>query len=117
MYFETKVFRSSCSFFFFLLLSSSSAQHYLECDSWEENPAQFFCKMCESHLCEQRKSEHGKKKISRNHEIVSLTSNNEDMLDIMSCADHTKKKIECFCNQCSELVCTDCIINLTMVIR
>lgn len=66
--------------------------------------------MCEGHLCEQCKSEHGKKKITRSHEIVSLTSNNEDMLDIMNCADHTKKKIECFCNQCSELVCTDCII-------
>lgn len=91
-------------------LSSSTAQHYLECDSCEENPAQFFCKMCEGYLCEQCKSEHGKKKITRNHEIVSLTSNNEDMLDIMNCADHTKKKIECFCNQCSELVCTDCII-------
>lgn len=38
--------------------SSSTAQHYLECDSCEENPAQYFCKMCAGYLCEQCKSEH-----------------------------------------------------------
>lgn len=90
--------------------SSLTAQHYLECDSCEENSVQYFCKMCAGHLCEQCKSEHGKKKITRNHEIISFTSNNEDMLDILYCADHTKKKLECYCNQCSEPVCTDCII-------
>lgn len=90
--------------------SLSAAQNYLECDSCEGHPAQYFCKMCAGHLCVWCKSKHGYKKITRNHEIVSLTSNNEDMLDILYCADHTKKKLECYCIQCSEPVCTDCII-------
>lgn len=90
--------------------SSSTAQHYLECDSCEENPSQYFCKMCAGYLCEQCKSEHEKKKITRNHEIVSLTSNNEDMLDFLYCTVHTQKKLECFCNQCREPVCTNCIL-------
>lgn len=90
--------------------TSSFAQHYLECDSCEENPAQYFCKMCAGHLCEPCKSEHGKKKITRNHDIVSMTSNNEDMLDLLSCTRHTKKKLECYCNRCREPVCTECII-------
>lgn len=42
--------------------SSSTAQHYLEHDSCEENPAQYFCKMCTGYLWEQCKSEHEKKK-------------------------------------------------------
>lgn len=61
--------------------TSSSAQHYLECDNCEENPAQYFCKMCAGHLCETCKSDHGKRKITRNHEIVSMTSNNENLVE------------------------------------
>lgn len=90
--------------------TSSFAQHYLECDSCEENPAQYFCKMCAGHLCEPCKCEHGKKKITRNHEIVSLTSKNEDMVDQLNCTRHTKKKLECYCNRCREPICTECII-------
>lgn len=51
-----------------------------------------------------------RKKITHNHEIVSLTSNNGDMLDILYCTEHTKKKLECFCNQCRGPVCTNCIL-------
>lgn len=90
--------------------TSSYAQHYLECYNCEENPAQFLCKMCQGYLCEPCKREHGKKKITRNHEIVSLTSNNEDMVDLLYCTRHTKKKLECYCNRCKKPVCTDCII-------
>lgn len=90
--------------------TSSSAQHYLECDNCEENPAQYFCKMCAGHLCETCKSDHGKRKITRNHEIVSMTSNNENLVDLMYCSTHTNKKLECYCNLCKEPVCTDCII-------
>lgn len=66
--------------------------------------------MCQGYLCEPCKREHGKKKITRNHEIVSLTSNNEDMVDLLYCTRHTKKKLECYCNRCKKPVCTDCII-------
>lgn len=50
------------------------------------------------------------KQISADHEILSLTSNNEEMVDTLYCTDHTKKKLDCYCNQCSKPVCTDCII-------
>lgn len=90
--------------------ASASAQHYLECDECEENPAKFLCKTCEGHLCELRKIKHEKRKITRNHEILSLHSKNEDLLDLISCPKHTKKKLECYCTPCSEPVCTDCIM-------
>lgn len=88
----------------------SSAQHFLECDNCEEHPAKFLCKTCPGHLCENCKTEHEKKKMTRSHEIVSLISNNEDMVYFLYCTQHTKKKLECYCNRCKEPVCTDCII-------
>lgn len=90
--------------------ASTSAQHYLECDNCEENPAKFLCKVCAGHLCEPCKIKHKQKKITRNHVILPLTSQNEDMLDLLFCPDHTKKKFECFCDSCKEPVCTECII-------
>lgn len=90
--------------------ASTSAQHYLDGDNCEENPATFLCKACEGRLCEPCKINHEKKKITRNHEILPLTSKNEEMLDILLCPNHAKKKLECYCTRCSEAVCTDCII-------
>lgn len=60
----------------------------------EENPAKFLCKTCPGHLCENCKTEHKKKKKTRNHEILSLISNNEGMVDLLYCTEHTKKKLE-----------------------
>lgn len=90
--------------------ASTTAQHYLECEECEENPAKYFCKTCAGHLCESCKNRHKKKKITKNHEILSLHSKNEDMLDLISCPKHTKKNLECYCTPCSEPVCTDCIM-------
>lgn len=90
--------------------ASLSAQHFLECDNCEENPAQFLCKTCTGHLCEPCKSIHESKKITKNHEIVSLASRKADMLDLLLCPNHAKKNLECYCDRCEEPVCTDCII-------
>eukprot|EP00105_Crassostrea_gigas_P045265 XP_019929413.1 PREDICTED: tripartite motif-containing protein 45 isoform X1 [Crassostrea gigas] len=89
---------------------STAAQHFLECDNCEEHPAKFLCKPCSGHLCENCKTEHEKKRMTRSHEIVSLISNNENMVDLLYCTKHTKKKVECYCDRCKEPVCTDCII-------
>lgn len=49
--------------------------------------------------------------MTRNHDIVSLISNNDEMIDLLYCTEHTKKKLECYCNVCKEPVCTECIIH------
>lgn len=90
--------------------ASTSAQHYLECENCEENPAMFLCKTCPGHLCENCRSEHEQKKIIRNHEIISISSNNEDIVELLFCTDHTKKKLECYCDRCGKPVCTECIV-------
>lgn len=90
--------------------ASTSAQHYLECDNCEENPAKFFCKVCAGHLCEPCKMKHKQTKITRNHVILPLTSENEAILDLLLCPDHAEKKLECYCDRCKKPVCTECII-------
>lgn len=35
-----------------------------------------------------------RRKKTRNHEILSLISNNEGMVDLLYCTEHTKKKLE-----------------------
>lgn len=45
--------------------ASTSAQHYLECDNCEENPATFLCKACEGRLCEPLKSIMKRKQYSK----------------------------------------------------
>lgn len=91
--------------------TSTSAQHYVGCGKCEENPATFLCKECVGRLCEPCKINHEKDKFTRNHEILPLSSKNEDMLDILLCPHHAKKKLVCYCTRCSEAVCTDCIDN------
>lgn len=90
---------------------TTSAQHYSECGNCEEAPAEFLCKTCPGNLCENCKNEHKMKKITTGHEIVPLTSNTEEMVHILYCTDHTKKRLDCFCNKCRKPVCTDCIIH------
>lgn len=78
----------------------TSAQHFLECDNCEENPAKFHCKTCTGHLCQSCKSIHEGRKITRNHEIVSMISFTENMADRQHCTKHSKRKPDCQCNRC-----------------
>ncbi|XP_062582649.1 E3 ubiquitin-protein ligase TRIM45-like [Saccostrea cucullata] len=88
----------------------SSAQHYVECEHCEENPAQFLCKTCPGHLCESCKAEHEKRKITSNHEIIHLHKNKEGTMGLLYCGKHTVNKLEWYCSPCKEPVCSKCLM-------
>ncbi|XP_048751003.1 tripartite motif-containing protein 45-like isoform X2 [Ostrea edulis] len=90
--------------------ASSFAQHYIECENCEENPAKFLCKTCPGHLCVSCKSEHERRKITQNHDIIHLASEKGDMMELLYCSEHRTKKLECYCSPCQKPVCTRCII-------
>lgn len=92
--------------------ATTSAQHFLECENCEENPATFHCKTCSGHLCEPCKMKHNMTKLTRNHMILPLTSNNEEMLDLLVCSNHAKKdtRVELHKDQCNETVSSQCYI-------
>lgn len=68
------------------------------------------CKICFGYFCENCKIEYEMKKMIKSYDIIFLKLNNEDLVDFFCCFDYVKKKLECYCNICRELVCIDCII-------
>ena len=87
-----------------------SAQHFLECDQCEVNPAKFICKTCPGQLCEECKTEHEKKKLTKNHDITEYTSENVEFYDLLYCFDHKTKSLEYFCKFCEKPICAECIL-------
>lgn len=81
----------------------------MECELCEEKSAKFLCKTCSGHLCEKCKSDHEKTKMFKNHEVVP-SQTNEDLVAVLHCTYHTKKKLECFCDKCEKPVCTECMV-------
>lgn len=88
----------------------TSAQHFVECDQCEVKPATFICKTCPGQLCEECKTEHEKKKLTKNHEITEYTSQNIEFYDLLYCFDHKTKCLEYFCKYCEKPICTECIL-------
>lgn len=79
-------------------------QPNINCKSCKEALVKFRCKTCSAHFCKTCTKVHK----TESHEIESLTSNCEGMLDNLFCLDHTK--LECYCKLCERPVCTDCIV-------
>ncbi|XP_062580670.1 E3 ubiquitin-protein ligase TRIM36-like [Saccostrea cucullata] len=90
--------------------ASTFAQHFIECENCEENPAQYFCKTCPGHLCEECKTDHAKKKISQNHDIFHLTSEKGEGMELLYCSEHTTKKLDCYCSPCQMPICIKCLM-------
>lgn len=90
--------------------SFGSPQHYIECDNCEENPAKYICKTCPGHLCENCKTEHENRKITKDHEVTDFKTGNKDFDCYLFCPDHKAKKLVCFCDSCKKPVCTECIV-------
>nr|XP_022312362.1 tripartite motif-containing protein 45-like [Crassostrea virginica] len=91
--------------------ASAFAQHYVECDNCEKNSAQFVCKTCSGHLCEECKIDHENRKLTKNHEITAFKTDKGELLGLLHCSEHNTKKLECFCGPCKKPVCTDCIVS------
>ena len=91
--------------------ASAFAQHYVECDNCEKKSAQFVCKTCSGHLCEECKIDHENRKLTKNHEITAFKTDKEELLSLLHCSEHNTKKLECFCGPCKKPVCTDCIVS------
>ena len=73
--------------------SSTFAEHYVQCDNCDENPAQNVCKSCPGHLCDECKTEHERRKITKNHKLTTFRTDNEELLDVLYCSEHGNKKM------------------------
>jgi hypothetical protein len=95
---------------FQMATNQSYAQHYIECDSCEKNPGKFLCRTCPGHLCDACKSEHEKQKITQSHDVVELTSEKGNTLELLHCSEHRNEKMKGYCPGCKTPVCTQCMM-------
>ena len=42
--------------------------------------------------------------------MTTFRTDNEELLDVLYCSEHGNKKMECFCCQYKEPICTECIV-------
>lgn len=71
---------------------TSSGQHFVECDNCETEAAQYFCKSCPGHLCENCKIEHEAKRLTQGHVVVLISKFKSDPF---VCQDSKKGKCAC----------------------
>lgn len=71
---------------------TSSGQHFVECDNCETEAAQYFCKSCPGHLCENCKTEHEAKRLTQDHVVVLLSKYKSDPF---VCQESKKGKCAC----------------------
>lgn len=55
-----------------------------------------------------------RKKMTRKHQIVSLISSKQDVIDLLYCIAHRKKKLECYCDRFREPVCTNSGVTMSL---
>lgn len=71
---------------------TSAGQHFVECDNCETEAAQFFCKSCQGHLCENCKKAHESKRLTQDHAVVLLSKYKTDPF---VCQDSKRGKCAC----------------------
>nr|XP_034319180.1 tripartite motif-containing protein 45-like [Crassostrea gigas] len=67
-------------------------QHFLECDNCETKPAQFHCKTCQGHLCDDCRKIHETKRLTQGHVIILLS---DYIADPVGC--HQEEEDQCAC--------------------
>ena len=86
------------------------AQHLVQCDECEKNPATYVCKTCPGRLCDECKAKHEQRKITKTHDITEFSTQKTEFLELRYCSEHKEKRFECFCGDCKIPICTECII-------
>ena len=89
----------------------------VECKSCGEQagPVVAWCEDCDGVICQSCLSQHNKISCLREHRTKQISSNSsakeidsESMLS--KCLRHKNEKLKYFCTNCSELVCSDCLL-------
>ncbi|XP_062605056.1 tripartite motif-containing protein 3-like [Saccostrea cucullata] len=89
----------------------SFAQHFIQCDECEEEPAKQYCKNCKGNLCTICTMRHQEKKLTQNHELISLISERKNRKpEFSSCEAHPSRNLEFYCKPCHTPLCPECLI-------
>lgn len=71
---------------------TTEGQHFLECDNCETKPAQFHCKTCQGHLCDDCRKIHETKRLTKDHSVILLSDYKSDPVKC-----HQEENDQCAC--------------------
>ncbi len=88
------------------LNKSSSSE--IKCDHCKQILSEFFCETCSKNYCTIcLKLEHDINQFET-HQINILITNNNNSNNF--CLEHNEEKLKYWCNECGQLVCSDCLL-------
>lgn len=98
--------------------ATKSAQENL-CEKCKQQDAVVFCSNCSQFICDKCKNMHQLFSELKSHQIVSMDQVREDATNMvrtskqtLHCPKHPSEKLKIYCETCSELICSDCIVKL-----
>lgn len=98
--------------------ATKSAQENL-CEKCKQQDAVVFCSNCNQFICDKCENMHQLFSELKSHQIVSLDQVREDATNMvrtskqtLHCPKHPSEKLKIYCETCSELICSDCIVKL-----
>ena len=87
------------------------------CDNCKESEATKFCQQCGKFMCDKCREKHMQMwEAFKNHTLLSTDQVKDNAIEILApkqilkCEKHPKMELRMFCETCSELICSDCLI-------
>ncbi|KAL3868493.1 hypothetical protein ACJMK2_041294 [Sinanodonta woodiana] len=78
------------------------------CDGGTKPKAAYYCEVCEQKICEECAQLHKKLKITRDHDLTSLTTVRTKKFDQEKCFEHESEFVDRYCITCEEFLCSSC---------
>ena len=89
-----------------------------DCENCKKSIASKFCQQCKKMMCNECTETHQSWGDFSDHVILGIHELKADAANVLSakkilrCEKHLAKKLKMYCNTCSELVCSNCVIGL-----
>ena len=101
------------------LLDKAKESQKTSCEKCKKLPGTGFCHDCRKFVCDKCTEIHQMWEEFTDHKIVGLNEVLADATKLLPtkkrfspCKKHSNKKLNIYCNTCSELVCSDCTVGL-----
>lgn len=98
--------------------ATKSAQENL-CEKCKQQDAVVFCSNCNQFICDKCENMHQLFSELKSHQIMSVDRVREDAANMvrtskqtLHCPKHPSEKLKIYCETCTELICSDCIVKL-----
>ena len=100
-------------------LNKAKESQKTSCEKCKKFPATGFCRDCRKFVCDKCTELHhmwedfvGHKIVGMNEVLADATNLLPPKKQVPRCKKHSSKKLKIYCENCSELICSDCTVRL-----